>query len=95
MTEIRLSITREDGPLWFDCRGHAGDREVCGMVSTLLNFLVVYMSERGYTPSVYEPGHLQFDIYISDMHINRVFRAAVTTLRQLENHYPDNLKVNC
>ena len=93
MTKISLSITREDGPLWFDCVGHAGNREVCGMISTILNFLVVYMAERGHAPSVYEPGHLQFDLYMSDLHINRVFRAVVTTLQELENQHPDNIKI--
>ena len=44
MTIVRLDITREDGPLWFDAKDHAGDREVCGMISTVLNFLVIYMS---------------------------------------------------
>ena len=93
MTEVRLSITREDGPLWFDCRGHAGDREVCGMISTLLNFLVIYMQEEGITPTVYEKGHLQFDVYMSNLHINKVFRRAVKTLGMLELQYPDNIKV--
>lgn len=93
MTKISLNITREDGPLWFDARGHADNREVCGMVSSILNFLTVYMSEQGFTPTIYESGHLQFDIYMSNIHINKVFRAAALTLEALENQYPENLKV--
>ena len=93
MTEVRLNIVREDGPLWFDERGHAGDREVCGMISTLLNFLVVYMDERGFEPNVYSDGHVQYDIYMSNMHVNRVFRSVVKTLEALELQYPDNIKV--
>jgi uncharacterized protein YsxB (DUF464 family) len=93
MTEVRLEITREDGPLWFDCIGHAGDREVCGMISTLLNFLVVYMAGEGKCPSIYEPGHLQFEEYMSNKRINDVFKAVVTTLSELSVHYPDNLKI--
>ena len=93
MTTIRLDITREDGPLWFDCREHAGDREVCGMISTLLNFLVIYMSGEGVVPTVYEKGHLQFDLYVSNRNINKVFRAVETTLKSLETHYPEHIKV--
>lgn len=93
MTTIQLDITREDGPLWFDAKEHAGDREVCGMISTLLNFLVVYMAGHGIAPTVYEKGHLQFDVYVSNMHINRVFRAVVTTLQSLAYQYPDNIKI--
>lgn len=93
MTEVRMTITREDGPLWFDCRGHAGDREVCGMISTVLNFLVIYMSDQGIVPKIYDKGHLQFEIYASNLHINRVFRAVETTLKQLEIYYPENIKV--
>lgn len=93
MTTVRLDITREDGPLWFDAQDHAGDREVCGMISTVLNFLVIYMSELGETPKIYDKGHLQFDLYVSNTHINRVFRAVETTLKQLETYYPDHIKV--
>lgn len=93
MTEIRLEITNEDGPLRFDSIGHAGDREVCGMISTLLNFLVIYMQGLGITPTIYEKGHLQFEIYVSNSHINKVFRDAVKTLEALEIHHPDNIKV--
>ena len=94
MTEVRLDITREDGPLWFDVRYHAGDREVCGMISTVLNFLVIYMAEMGVSPEVYDKGHLQFELYISNIHINRVFRAVETTLKALEMHYPEHIKVH-
>lgn len=93
MTKVQLSITREDGPLWFDCIGHAGDREVCGMISTLLNFLVLYMQDRGVTPTIYEKGHLQFDMYMSNVHVNRVFRNVKKTMEALELQYPDNIKV--
>lgn len=93
MTTVRLDITREDGPLWFDAKDHAGDREVCGMISTVLNFLVIYMSELGVAPKIYDKGHLQFEVYVSNVHINRVFRAVETTLKQLETHYPEHIKV--
>lgn len=93
MTTVRLDITREDGPLWFDVKDHAGDREVCGMISSVLNFLVIYMSELGETPKIYDKGHLQFDLYTTNTHINRVFRAVETTLKSLEIHYPEHIKV--
>lgn len=93
MTKVILDIKRDDGPVWFDCQGHAGDREVCGMVSTLLNFLVVYMEERGEEPVIYEKGHLRFDIEYSNMQINRVFQAVIKTLQALQKEYPERLKV--
>jgi uncharacterized protein YsxB (DUF464 family) len=93
MTTVRLDITREDGPLWFDAKDDAGDREVCGMISTVLNFLVIYMSELGVAPKIYDKGHLQFELYVTNTHINRVFRAVETTLKQLEIHYPEHIKV--
>lgn len=94
MTRVLVSITREDGPLFFDCMGHAPTSDVCVAISTLCSMLVLHaVEELGIDPVIQMDGHVRISIDNSNIRTNEVFRAAERTFKWLEEEHPDDIKV--
>ena len=99
MTKVICSITRNDGPLYFECDGHSdyrnneGYNDVCAEVSTLCSMLVRYIDSKGYVPAACEDGHVKINIERSDMFINEVFTAAMLEFSALAERFPEHIKV--
>ena len=95
MIKIICEITREDGPLYFDCDGHAKyDSDRCVEVSTICSMLVVYLGEvHGIEAKTVKDGKVTIDIEHSNMRINEVFRAAMLEFSMLAEKHPNDIKV--
>lgn len=100
MTKIICSMTRCDGPLYFECEGHSkyvnertGNNDVCVAVSTLCSMLVRYALLTGHRPQVCEDGHVRIDIESSDMRTNEVFKAAMIEFSAIAARFPQHVKV--
>lgn len=95
MIKIICDITREDGPLYFDCDGHAEhEPDRCVEVSTLCSMLVLYLGEmRGIEAKTVRDGKVTISIERSDTRINAVFRAAMLEFSMLAEKHPNDIKV--
>ncbi len=100
MTKVICSITRCDGPLYFECRDHSeyknpdtGNNDVCVAVSTLCCMLTRYVLKQGYEPDLCGDGHVKIDIEKSNIKINEVFKAVMLEFTALSEHFPDHVKV--
>ena len=101
MVKVVFSMTRKDGPLYYDCRGHAdykdpetGNNDLCVALSTIHLQLVRYMDvEYGIRPKTFEDGIVTFDLDKSNMLMNEVFTSAMHTIKYLAEQYPGQIKV--
>lgn len=101
MTKILFDATRVDGPLFFDCDGHADykdpdtdNNDVCVAVSAICTMLVLHMDEvYGIEPVICKDGHVRFDIAVSNLKIKEIFEAAMRGFRWISEHYPSAIKV--
>lgn len=101
MVKVVCSMTRSDGPLFYNCTGHAdykdpesGNNDLCVAMSTLNLLLVRHMDlEYGITPKKFEDGLVEFNISASNMWINEVFKSVTTTIKYLSDLYPEQIKV--
>lgn len=101
MTKVLFSVTRCDGPLFFDISGHAeyenpdnGNNDVCVAISAITIMLCRYMQEEYMIqPTICEDGHLRYDIEESSMRIGEVFRAAYSGLKAISELYPGTIKI--
>ena len=91
MTRVLISIVKRD--VYVEIENHAGDREVCGIISAYTNMLVAICRENRIEPETYESGHVK--IYISDAHksLVRVFIAAKKLFEATAEAYPEHIKV--
>ena len=93
MTNVIMDIAEDDSTLYFDCETHAGDKEVCLIMSTACNVLVLRCDKRGYDVDVCESGHVRIDIERADPETCAVARALLDLFLYLEEVYPENVKV--
>lgn len=93
MTKVICSVPEYDGPLYFECAGHAGSKAVCAECSALCSMLVRYMDEKGYAPAVCQDGHVKIEINCSSMEINAVFNAAMLEFKALAERFGECIKV--
>ena len=100
MTKVICSMTRCDGPLYFECKGHSEyinekteNNDACVAVSTLCSMLVRYALLAGHEPQVCKDGHVRIDIEASDVRINEVFKAAMLEFSALAELFPGHIKV--
>lgn len=93
MTKVICSTTRYDGPVYFECVGHAENKEVCAECSTLCSMLVRYIDKKGHAPEVCEDGHVKIGLNRSNMELHAVFEAAMLEFSALAERFPDHIKV--
>lgn len=101
MVKVMFSTTRSDGPLYYNCSGHAdykdpvtGNNDICVAISTLNLQLARHMDvEYGISPKKFEDGEVIFDISGSNMWINEVFKSVFNTIKYLSELYPNQIKV--
>ena len=93
MTKVIMNFD-EDGSIMFDCLNHAGDYDVCTIVSTLTNVLVEAVFDAGCEPTTYNPGHVRIDL--PAMHARKVkdtFRIVKKVFDRVQKQNPDNIKI--
>lgn len=88
-----MDIKDDDSALYFECVNHAGDHDVCTMVSTLCNTLVLRCDKRGYDVEKYDAGHVRINIERADTGTCIVARALLDQFLYMEQFYPDYVKV--
>lgn len=94
MTQELMYIDAK-GSIYFDCRNHAGLKDVCIMVSTLCNVLIVACGDLGITPRDDEDGHLCFDITDAPEALIQTFRWVQKVFDEIEAQFPENLRIYC
>lgn len=93
MTKIMLRISENRHDIYFDCLNHAGDHDVCTIISTLCNVLVAECIRLGSKPSVYEEGHVHIDIEYATPQTVEVFKAVEMVFKEIEKNHPDIVKI--
>lgn len=83
----------KNGLIMYDCINHAGDHDVCTIVSTLTNVLVEATFAIGYEPTTYDEGHVRLDIPDADFVTMELFRIVLKQLKEVANQHPDYLKI--
>ena len=92
MTKETMEIDSQ-GRIYFDCRMHAGVKDVCIMISTLCNVLIVACKEYGIDPVIDDDGHLAFDIKHAPYPLMQVFQWVQMVFNEIQSQFPDNLSV--
>ncbi len=93
MTKVKMNITASHKDIFFDCLNHAGDHDVCTIVSTLCNVLVAECIRVDTRPTVYEEAHVRIDLdYVSPM-TEAVFKDVYRVFEGLQENHPDMVKL--
>ena len=86
-------IMKIDGDsIYFDCRCHAGNREVCAMCSTICNMITCACDRHGIPPAVDEDGHISYNIEHASKALRHVFEDAQRCFDAIAEEFPDYLK---
>lgn len=94
MTRVTLK-TDSHGDIFYDCENHAGDYDVCTIMSTLSNVLVAAALSEGVQPLEYDEdsGHVRIDIDYASAETVKVFDTVMEVIEQVAEQYPDYVKV--
>lgn len=92
MTQQMMNIDAK-GNIYFDCRNHARKVDVCIMVSTLCNVLIMACRELGIEPKEDEDGHLSFDIQEAPYPLVKTFQWVQKVFYEIEDQFPCYMKV--
>lgn len=92
MTKVILQI-KDNGDLFYECMNHAGDHDVCTIMSTISNFLVEECFECGCEPTVYDKGHVRIDMSNAGELAKEIFRIAEKQISRLKAQNPEHIKV--
>ena len=92
MTKEMMNIDSKGG-IYFDCRDHAENKDVCIMCSTLSNLLIVACMDYGIEPKDDVDGHLSFDIVDAPVELVKLFRWVQTVFDAMQTQFPDYLTV--
>lgn len=95
MTQMMMNIDAK-GSIFFDCRDHAEDREICAMVSTICNMLIVACKRFDIEPKEISEGdiaHVCFDIPEAPEPLMLMFKSARDCFCELEDQFPFRVKV--
>jgi len=92
MTKVIMDI-HEDGSIFFDCENHSDDYDVCTIVSTLCNVLVVASNRANFEPTEYKPGHVRIYIPKAEYPLIETFRAVEDTLKEVQKQNPKYVKI--
>lgn len=91
MTKVITDIDIKNG-IMFDCQNHAGDHDLCTIISTLCNVLVEQSLHAGVEPTIYNEGHVRIDMPFSGT-AWETLHIVMDLLRQLEKQHPDHIKI--
>lgn len=86
MTTITISVHRDS--VFLDCVNHAGDYDVCTIISTLCRVLALQTE-----PTVYEPGHVKIIDDHASEETKAVFRAVERTMRDAAEAHPEHITI--
>ena len=81
------------GSIYFDCRNHADMKDVCIMVSTLCNVLIMACRDHDIEPKEIADGHLCFDIPGAPYPLEQTFRWVQKVFEEIEAQFPDHFKI--
>jgi len=89
------AIFQYDKGLMFDCVNHAGDHDVCTIVSTLCGVLVIACKrfDKDFEPTIYNEGHVRIDVSRADDSLKEVFRTVEAVMKQAAKQHPDYIKI--
>jgi len=88
----RVTITIDKGICYLDCIEHSEDHDVCTIVSSVLNVILMSYPD-DYEPEIYEPGHVRIMDNNASEETKAVFKAAKRTLQALAMQEPKYIKV--
>lgn len=88
MTKILISIYRTS--CYYEAQGHAGDHDVCTIISTLEGVLTTTQKPRVYDQ---ETGHCQIVIDEATDEQKHIFKAVRDVMQQVAEQYPDCIKM--
>lgn len=94
MTKIICNINEDT--IYFEVLEHTGT-EACIAVSSCCNVLVSYLDALGVECSIYESGHVKYDItlneYVYWREIELIFKAVYTTLQAAAEEFKGQIKI--
>lgn len=92
MTKVMINAD-ELGGVFYDCMNHAGDHDVCTVMSTLSNVLVEACFNADCEPTIYNPGHVRIDMEQADPATVEIFKVVGKVINKFAKQYPDYVKV--
>ena len=92
MTKVIMHIDNY-GEIFFDCLNHNSDYDICTIISTLCNVLVVETIRAHWQPKVYEPGHVTIEMSNADEKVAEVFRAVLRVFEDVQEQHPNQIKI--
>lgn len=93
MTKEKMYIDAASNEIYFDCKDHADNKDVCIMCSTLSNVLICACRRENIMPQKEEDGHLTISISEAKDTLISVFRAVQDVFDEVEYQFPFQLKV--
>ena len=93
MTKIRFEYD-DDGSIMFDCDNHAGDHDVCTIISTQCNVLVEACFRADDEPTIYNRGHVRIDLIRPSYPIAEVFRTVEAQMRKVAKMHPEYVMID-
>lgn len=93
MTEVTMKF-KPKGSIRFECRNHAGYKDVCIMASTLCNVLIVACDDYSIKPATDTEGHLSFDIEEAPYPLLHTFLWVMAVFKEIMRQFPEYIKVN-
>lgn len=93
MTKVIMNITSNRHDIFFDCENHAGDHDVCTIISTLCNVLVAHTLRLGAKPTEYKEGHVRIDLEYASQPTMEVFESVLMVFKEIEKNHPDTVKI--
>lgn len=85
MTTITLSYSWCS--VYYECKNHAGDHDLCTIISTISNMIVSALPE-GVMPDKYESGHVLIQRVMPERQLLEVVKTAEKVLRGLAEDNP-------
>lgn len=92
MTKIMLNIDQHNN-IMFDCVNHADDHDACTIVSTLCGVLGVASIRADIEPTIYNPGHVRYDIPKAQNDTIEVFECVMEAMKQAAAQHPDFIEI--
>lgn len=81
---------------WFsaflDVEGHAGDHDLCTIISTIANMVAASLPE-GVEPDIYTDGRVMIKRDVAERRVIAVMEVAEMLFKELEEEFPDKIKV--
>jgi len=90
MTTAHLSIDKQSN-ISFDCVNHAGDWDVCTMITAYCNVLVAECLRHDVYPTVYEAGHIHIDFEYASDSTKEVFLSVWDAIKATAEEYPEHI----